>query len=104
MHANMAVVRGIEGGYSVVRAAQRGLVSISDPYGRTVARPTGAQTTIVVSTIEAEPRSTIYTSTGDIVGFASLLLAAFCCAMLWFDRRKSRVDAHRRRSGAPNRT
>ena len=32
-HASMAVLRGVEGGFSVVRAARDGLLTVSDRYG-----------------------------------------------------------------------
>ena len=35
-HASMAVLRGVEGGFSVVRPARHGLLIVSDRYGRVV--------------------------------------------------------------------
>ncbi len=37
LHARMAVLRGVENGFSVVRAARLGRLTISDPYGRVIA-------------------------------------------------------------------
>jgi apolipoprotein N-acyltransferase len=33
-HSRVAVLRGVEGGYSIVRAARDGFLTISDSYGR----------------------------------------------------------------------
>jgi apolipoprotein N-acyltransferase len=36
-HARIAVLRGIEQGLSVIRTANQGVLTVSDPYGRIVA-------------------------------------------------------------------
>ncbi len=35
-HASMAVLRGVEGGFSVIRPARHGLLTVSDRYGRII--------------------------------------------------------------------
>jgi len=37
MHARMAVMRSVEGGFAMVRAANEGLVTINDAQGRLIA-------------------------------------------------------------------
>ena len=45
LHASMAVLRGVEGGFSVVRAARHGLLTVSDRYGRIVDHKASADAT-----------------------------------------------------------
>lgn len=76
MHGRMAVVRGVENGYSVARAAQQGLATLSDGYGRIVAEGASADDAAVVAALPPGPGPTFYTRTGDWFGaFAVALLA-----------------------------
>ncbi len=42
LHARMAILRGVEGGYSVARCAQEGSLTLSDPCGRVIAERASA--------------------------------------------------------------
>lgn len=46
-HASVAVLRGVEGGFSVVRSTRHGLLTISDRYGRIVDHKASADATVV---------------------------------------------------------
>jgi apolipoprotein N-acyltransferase len=82
-HARMAILRGVEGGYAIVRAASNGLVTVSDARGRVLARrPSGAVG--YASVVAAVPRgagNTPYLRIGDafgwIAGLAGVLLMAW---------------------------
>ena len=77
MHGRMALVRGVENGYSVARAAQQGLVTLSDGYGRVVAEGASADDAAVVADLPPGPGPTFYTRCGDWFGaFAVVLLVA----------------------------
>ena len=45
LHASMAVLRGVEGGFSVVRSARHGFLTVSDRYGRIVDHKASADAT-----------------------------------------------------------
>ena len=77
-HSRMAMLRGVEHGYSVARAARQGLLVLSDPSGRVVAEAASAPGIgIVVAELpNAEPVPTVYSRIGDAVGWAALGLAA----------------------------
>jgi apolipoprotein N-acyltransferase len=47
LHSRMAVLRGVEGGFSVVRSARHGLLTVSDRYGRVVNQKASADETAV---------------------------------------------------------
>lgn len=87
LHARMAILRGVEGGYSLVRAAANGLVSISDARGRVLAmQASGAHG--YVSVIAEVPRGsgpTLYVRIGDgfawCAGLAGLVLVVWSLAI-----------------------
>jgi apolipoprotein N-acyltransferase len=74
-HGRMAIMRGVENGFAMVRPAHKGLVIASDAQGRVVAikkdAPTGL--TMVVADLPLGPGPTLYTRIGDL--FAWLCMA-----------------------------
>jgi apolipoprotein N-acyltransferase len=77
MMAAVTALRGIEGGYTVARAARHGMSFISDPYGRIVAeRRSGAATgALVARAPSALSAPTLYARVGDLFGWT--------CAAAW---------------------
>jgi apolipoprotein N-acyltransferase len=87
----MAMLRGVEHGYSVIRSARDGVMSVSDRYGRILAEaPTLAaapfvgaswngtphgQTTLVASAPPGPGVLTLYDRGGWLFGWACLILA-----------------------------
>lgn len=83
MHATPAILRGVEGGFSVVRAAQWGALSVSDNRGRVLAwvmTNDEHPASLVVNVPMATDRS-IYARTGDWFGWLALLLLAIIVIM-----------------------
>jgi apolipoprotein N-acyltransferase len=78
LHARMAIVRGVEGGFAVVRSAQQGLVTVSDHRGRIMARQvTSERRDVLVATgVALGPGRTLYSRTGDWFGFANPMIVA----------------------------
>jgi apolipoprotein N-acyltransferase len=82
LHARMAILRGVEGGYAVVRAASNGLVTVSDAQGRVRARRASGATRYVstIADVPPGPGATPYLRIGDVFGYlaaaAGLLLLA----------------------------
>lgn len=75
LHSRMAVMRGVENGFSVVRSAEDGLVSVSDPYGRILSEaPSQAAPGAIVVTTAKLSRAvpTLYTAIGDLFGYLCL--------------------------------
>jgi apolipoprotein N-acyltransferase len=87
LHARMALMRSVEGGYAMVRAAAGGLVTVSDARGRVIARD-GSERDAYASVIADVPMGTgrtPYLRIGDafawLAGAAGLLVSAVeCCA------------------------
>ncbi len=89
LHAKPAFLRGVEGGYSVVRAAQWGLLSVTDAYGRVVAiqKTSSKNPTILVADVPFSDGKTIYALHGNwFAWFCGLLFLILLCI---FFRRKN---------------
>ena len=76
LHARMAGVRGVEGGFAVARSAREGLLTLSDPLGRIVreAPSSGEGGTWLVGDVPPGRGHTLYSRLGDWPGLASPLL------------------------------
>ena len=76
-HGRLAVLRGVETGYSVVRSARIGRLVVTDLYGHVAAetpsRPEGA--VLVVDAPLSSGGSTPYGRLGDLFGWACLAAA-----------------------------
>jgi apolipoprotein N-acyltransferase len=86
-HGHMAVMRGVESGFSVVRSAKRGYLTVSDNRGRVLAEASSgsAPFATLLADVPAAHDTTLYLMLGD--WFALLVLALFAftlvrCALL----------------------
>jgi apolipoprotein N-acyltransferase len=91
IHGRMAIMRGVENGFAVLRAAFNGLETVSDAQGRVIARARidrmGALV-VTVADVALGPGATLYTKIGDVFPWACLLLSA---GLLGWMVRKLRV-------------
>ena len=75
-HGHLSVMRGVEGGFSMVRNAKNGLITVSDDRGRILAeRPTrkdGALVTMLAS-VPVRHDQTVYQTWGDWFAWLDLL-------------------------------
>jgi apolipoprotein N-acyltransferase len=77
-HASWAILRGVEGGFSIVRAARRGLLTISDRYGRVLSEKasTDGAAVLLVTTVPLGPGiPTLYARFGDWFGWLSVAMS-----------------------------
>ena len=83
IHARMAVMRGVENGFAVVRSAFNGVQTVSDAQGRVLARASTIQPGMVRLSAEVPlgPGPTLYTRIGDVFAWACVL-AAFWLGIL----------------------
>jgi apolipoprotein N-acyltransferase len=81
LHGRMAVLRGVEGGFAVARAARGGRLTISDDRGRVVAdaASAGAPVVSLVGKLAVGPQATPYARFGD--WFAWLACGLFAVAV-----------------------
>jgi apolipoprotein N-acyltransferase len=84
LHSRMAVMRGIENGFAIARAAATGRLTLSDAYGRIVAEAVTSRSGPVTLTADVGLTSagTLYSRIGDvfawIVVFAAIALLSAC--------------------------
>ena len=82
-HARLAIMRGVENGVSVARAANDGFLTLSDAYGRILARR--ASGTDSMATLSGElprgPGRTLYAWMGDSFAWFCLALSAAFLAL-----------------------
>jgi apolipoprotein N-acyltransferase len=71
-HSRMAVLRGVEQGFSVIRAARQGMLTVSDPYGQIVAETPSADAPVATLSAHAPLGGfgTLYGRIGDVFGWA----------------------------------
>ncbi len=84
METATAVLRGVESGYSVVRAGRNSYLDVSDRYGRIVARARSARLpggSLVASLPLGPARPTIYVRVGDVFGWLCVVASALCLAL-----------------------
>ncbi|SFD87532.1 apolipoprotein N-acyltransferase [Chitinophaga sp. CF118] len=79
LHSRMAILRGVENGFSEVRAARVGKLTISDCYGRVnyESSSSNLQAASLIGYVPTQRFDTFYIRFGDWVGVFSLLLSAF---------------------------
>jgi len=90
LHSRMAILRSVEGGFSLVRNARQGRLTVSDWRGRVVAEAnseSGNQTDLLAK-ISVEPHPTIYARAGDWFGTVCLIAAAGFI-FFWIRNRKT---------------
>jgi apolipoprotein N-acyltransferase len=86
LHARMAMMRSVEGGYAMVRAAAGGLVTVSDARGRVIARDASERDAYasVIADVPMGTGRTPYLRIGDafawLAGAAGLLVVLFSAA------------------------
>ena len=89
LHSRMAILRGVENGFSEVRAARTGRLTISDLYGRVTyeASTSNQQRASLIGYVSTQQTNTLYTVFGDWLGIVSLLISVvFMFKMLAYKR------------------
>ena len=89
LHARMAVLRGVESGFAVVRTAQQGRLTVSDDRGRILAEATSSPAgTSLLAEVRPGSGPTFYSRTGDWFGWLTVAgLALVLVLSLRRDRR-----------------
>jgi apolipoprotein N-acyltransferase len=84
IHARMAVMRGVENGFALVRSAFLGVETVSDAQGRVLARTSTVQPGMVrlAAEVPLGPGPTLYTRIGDVFAWACVALALGLAAMV----------------------
>jgi apolipoprotein N-acyltransferase len=77
LHARMAIMRGVENGFAIVRAADEGLLTASDAEGRIIAQKSAASSgmTVLIAALPLGPGRTLYTRIGDAFAWCVIILS-----------------------------
>jgi apolipoprotein N-acyltransferase len=93
-HSRVAILRGVEGGYSIVRSARDGFLTISDSYGRVLYQERSSKRPY--ASLEARvpigSGMTVYNRIGDAFGWLALALGITLSAFALRSRRKEETD------------
>jgi apolipoprotein N-acyltransferase len=91
LHSRMAMLRGVESGFTIVRSAREGQMSVSDPYGRVLAEASSSRDVAKLAGRIATPRHvpTLYVRIGDAFGWLCLLVAVALIGWTVLARRRA---------------
>ncbi len=83
-HGHMAVMRGVEDGFSITRAAKNGYLTVSDDRGRILAevRSDSAPFATLMAKIPAAHDATIYLALGDWFAWLAMAILGFTLLQL----------------------
>jgi apolipoprotein N-acyltransferase len=91
-HGHMAIMRGVEDGFSVVRSAKGGFLTVSDWRGRIVAetRSNSAPFATLVADVPVEHHPTVYQRLGDWFAWVVMASLVLVLTAAWRCRRLAR--------------
>jgi apolipoprotein N-acyltransferase len=83
-HGHMAIMRGMEDGFSIARAAKNGYLTVSDSRGRVLAeaRSDSAPFATLLTKVPAAHQPTVYQILGDWFGWLVIVVLGFTLAPL----------------------
>ncbi|WP_250633601.1 nitrilase-related carbon-nitrogen hydrolase [Pinirhizobacter soli] len=88
LHGRMAIMRSVEGGFAMARAARRGRLTLSDDRGRVVAEASSEQhDASLVGNLPLYESRTLYGRWGDWFAWLDLIILAACLAMSFLPAR-----------------
>ena len=84
-HGHIAVMRGVEDGFSIVRAAKQGYLTVSDDRGRILAetQSDSAPFATLMTNVPAAHETTLYLLLGDWFAWVALAALVFTLARLY---------------------
>lgn len=90
LHGRMAMLRAVEGGFTLVRSARRGEMTVSDRFGRVLAEaPSGPDAPLLLARAPVPHASApLYARIGDAFGWACLGLAGLLLGSVLVVRRR----------------
>ena len=88
MHSRMAMLRAVEGGFTLIRSARNGVMSVSDRYGRVTAEgKSGPRAPLLLAKAPvSREQPPLYARIGDVFGWACLAFAALAVGQILIRR------------------
>ena len=92
LHSRMAVLRGVENGFSELRTTRQVRLTISDYFGRVTYEASGfdGKMATLLGKVSLQKRNTIYTRFGNWFEI-TILIAALCLGLLT-EKNKDKLD------------
>jgi apolipoprotein N-acyltransferase len=92
LHSRMAILRGVENGFAVARAARRGVLTASDARGRVLAeaRSDATHVATTMASVPIEHIETLYARFGDWLGWVCVVTVVALLAVA----RRTRTPIH----------
>lgn len=100
-HARMAILRSVENGFSMIRAARNGVLTITDWRGKVLARADSGREQIrsVIAEVPVRSEPTLYRRSGDFLAWSclalSMALIVIAAATAWSAWRRRRLSMQR---------
>ena len=87
-HGHMAIMRGVENGFSIARAAKQGFLTVSDSRGRVLAETAtnpgaSAPFATLLAQVPTAHHTTLFSLLGNWFAFLTLALLAYCLISLF---------------------
>jgi apolipoprotein N-acyltransferase len=84
LHSRMAILRSVENGFSQIRCARRGRLTINDSYGRITLETTSSngKSATLIGIASVQSIHTFYIKYGDWFGFLNLLATIGICVFI----------------------
>ncbi len=100
-HGHIAVMRAVEDGFSLVRSARGGLLTVADDRGRIAAETAtnSAPFATLLTKVRAGHSGTLFLLLGDWFGWCAMALVVWVLGRLWWDRESEEIACLHRRSG-----
>ena len=78
LHGRMAILRGVESGFSIARSVKQGILTLSDSRGRVLTQQVTGYTPfdVLVGSVPLGSGPTFYDRTGDWFAWLNLVFAA----------------------------
>lgn len=86
MHSRMAIMRGVESGFTIARIARQGQLTVSDDRGRILGEQSSAAASFSSLVVSAPVRNddTLYVQWGDYFAWANVAGLLLLSSSLWF--------------------
>ncbi len=97
-HGHMAIMRGVEDGFSIARAARQGFLTVSDDRGRILAetRSDSAPFATLLADVPVVHDRTVYLLFGNWFAWLSIVVAVITCVQLYRVRGHAASFPHQR--------
>jgi len=93
LHSRMAIMRGVESGFAIARAARTGQLTLSDDRGRVLAEASSdGRDAELVGNLPLHDTDTLYTRWGDWFAWVALVLTGICIVLAMVPGKRAQAE------------